>query len=1239
MENPAPEDAPEVSPPGGSNDPQGGEDEPIVELKPFEIEAFFKGEGLKGGEGDPASPADPAPPTASDAPAKEPDVPPDPDESATIEPDFPEIPGFRIEGLIGRGATGVVYRARQTAVDRAVALKVLHAELIANPRAVKRLKREARLAAKLAHPSIISAIDMGSVGGLWWYAMELVEGVPLSRRIAERRSLSERECLRLFSPLCDALQHAHEVGVVHRDIKPANILIDQRGRARLVDLGLAMSENDPSITKTGSTLGTPHYVSPEQARDPSQADIRSDLWSLGATIYHAICGHPPFHSDEPDSGGVAEILSRVLYEPIVDPREFAPSLSKGFSLVLRKCLTRDPEQRYQEPWELVADIELLRERRRVDVSANQLDSYASRRQDWVVPALLVAGLFTAVGGTWLLTARPWEEKAAPVIIEKQATMSDWPALEAVRNGFDSGALTPADALAELDTPALLDLPESAQFLRNKLVVDVRAALDERLQSFMDSIDVSIQEALDAREFHVAESISGDSFRVRLRAATGFGSLSELPRGSTRRRALEWRAEQQRDVSGARADAIRTAERGLITRYGILKNARLDSDLKMNRWRDAIEWLNPEDPEEWLRRADELGAGPGDQEADGVEGTRLASFDLSGLTPEERRRLVRVIQGQVQSAESEVRYQVNQALADVRDFVQFQAGRLREEIESSTLRGDESVVERFDDKVEAKHASENLDVNQLPVEFARIYGDELVKARDDLAYAEKRAQEVLAKRGIDQLDEQALPLLAGRDYGAAIELYRAAKQEPWRRSTFDVLDLRVHELEILSDVLARAAEGIADASGQKRELTFGQIPRLGRISARAGEVLRLGFFFLPEFGTDGRILVHLSAARGDDRVPGTSRPVKLLETEDVLQFAGLGGRAGRRGRAPEVGELEPADALARAAFLWAEGRPAMAHALIRLEDHADGDGLAADLERRARRAASDARPEGPGSQGAGSTTAPGAGNSRRPRPQDAGAPQSGRDGAFPGQSAALSSGGMDAEKRGRATAPFMEFFGTPNQAINARDVRLVWRMAVDSKIGGERLKYPVPFGPERANGWNLKRWTLTADGMELVSTLSEVRHFAQDVGPSLPLGAPLDIDRRIRLDIDMLPGNERPDGHIVAVSLRGYHALIARNRMWFGGGNLHDLYEYVRRSGRGKHEGFEVRPCPPIVDGQPFRLTIEISPGALDRLEFNGKGLDFNRFQSDPERPDSFVRVRSLRPMAVGGVEIQGDRTH
>ncbi len=305
--------------------------------------------------------------------------------------ELPAIPGYRIEGIVGRGATGVVYRARQTSVDRVVALKVLHQELVGSASALRRMQREARLTAKLAHPNIISAIDMGDVGGQLWYAMELVDGLSLAERIAER-PLSEREALRIFIPLCEALAHAHECGVVHRDIKPANILIERGGRPLLVDLGLAYDEKDPVLTKSGGTLGTPHYISPEQARDPASADVQSDLWSLGATMYHAVTGRTPFRGES-----VAEILSSVLYERVGDPREHAGELSNGFVLVLRKCLTRDKQARYRDPSELLSDLERLRERRAPRSSARGLDPLERR-------PLAGPRLWLAVAGGVLLAA-------------------------------------------------------------------------------------------------------------------------------------------------------------------------------------------------------------------------------------------------------------------------------------------------------------------------------------------------------------------------------------------------------------------------------------------------------------------------------------------------------------------------------------------------------------------------------------------------------------------------------------------------------------------------------------------------------------------------------------------------------------------------------------------------------------------------------------------------------------------
>jgi len=284
--------------------------------------------------------------------------------------ELPPVPGYRIEGIVGKGATGIVYRARQLSVDRVVALKVLHRELVGATSAAARLQREARATARLAHPNIISAIDMGEVGGMWWYAMELVDGVSLAERLREG-PLGEREALRIFIPLCEALEHAFERGVVHRDVKPANILIERGGRALLVDLGLAFADDDPQLTKGGGTLGTPHYISPEQARDPSGADVQSDLWSLGATMYHAVCGRPPFAGES-----VAEILSSVLYARVPDPAERAPSLSKGFALVLRKCLTRERRHRYQTPAELLADLERIRERRAPRVHRASLEPVA-----------------------------------------------------------------------------------------------------------------------------------------------------------------------------------------------------------------------------------------------------------------------------------------------------------------------------------------------------------------------------------------------------------------------------------------------------------------------------------------------------------------------------------------------------------------------------------------------------------------------------------------------------------------------------------------------------------------------------------------------------------------------------------------------------------------------------------------------------------------------------------------------
>src|SRR5688572_15554248 len=317
----------------------------------------------------------------------------DPLRAVRKEEPLPQIPGYEIASFVGRGSSGVVYRARQLAVDREVAIKILHPHLARESRIVRRLQREARTTARLAHPHIVSAVDMGETDGRWWYAMEFVDGPSLAQRLRAEGRIREREVLRLFIPLCEALEHLWEHGVVHRDIKPGNILIDKAGGARLADLGLAVAEDDPSITGTGGTLGTPHYISPEQAVDPRKADVKSDIWSFGATLYHAVCGRPPFHGES-----AAEVLSGVLYSRITDPEELEPALSSRLALVLRKCLTRDATRRYQNPHELLLDLERVRERRAPKIQRSRLDP-VQRRGDQARRVAL-----TATGGLLVVLA-------------------------------------------------------------------------------------------------------------------------------------------------------------------------------------------------------------------------------------------------------------------------------------------------------------------------------------------------------------------------------------------------------------------------------------------------------------------------------------------------------------------------------------------------------------------------------------------------------------------------------------------------------------------------------------------------------------------------------------------------------------------------------------------------------------------------------------------------------------------
>ena len=255
---------------------------------------------------------------------------------AELAPLFPQL---EIVELLGQGGMGAVYKARQTKLDRLVALKILPAEEGRDAAFAERFAREARALAKLNHPNIVAVHDFGEAAGLYYFIMEFVDGTNL-RQVLQARQLDPSEALQIVPQICDALQYAHEEEIVHRDIKPENILLDKRGRVKIADFGLAklLARSGSDFTLTGSrqVMGTLHYMAPEQIEKPHTVDHRADIYSLGVVFYEMLTGELP--------------MGRF---PL--PSQKRPMDARLDDMVLR-ALAKEPEQRYQRISELKMDV-------------------------------------------------------------------------------------------------------------------------------------------------------------------------------------------------------------------------------------------------------------------------------------------------------------------------------------------------------------------------------------------------------------------------------------------------------------------------------------------------------------------------------------------------------------------------------------------------------------------------------------------------------------------------------------------------------------------------------------------------------------------------------------------------------------------------------------------------------------------------------------------------------------------
>lgn len=268
-----------------------------------------------------------------------------------------KIAGFEIAAPLGKGGMGAVYRARQVALDRWVALKVLPAELSQQADFVERFRAEARAAARLDHPNIVRVLEAGEAEGRYYFAMELVEGQSCAQRLRQIGPLTERDTLGIGMCVAAALGYGwSEARLIHRDVKPDNILIRSRdGEVKLADLGLAKSVAEvsagSSLTTPGMVVGTLHYISPEQAQGQTDIDFRTDIYSLGATLFHLIAGLPPFHGDN----GVGLIVKHIT-TPFPDIRTLREDVSEGFCIVLGKMTAKNRDERYASWGEVFEDL-------------------------------------------------------------------------------------------------------------------------------------------------------------------------------------------------------------------------------------------------------------------------------------------------------------------------------------------------------------------------------------------------------------------------------------------------------------------------------------------------------------------------------------------------------------------------------------------------------------------------------------------------------------------------------------------------------------------------------------------------------------------------------------------------------------------------------------------------------------------------------------------------------------------
>jgi serine/threonine-protein kinase len=307
-----------------------------------------------------------------------------------------------LAGSQKKSRPAIVYRAWHLGLNRLVALKMLLAGPFAQPQEQARLVREARAVAALHHPNIVQVFDVGDVQGRPYFTMELVEGGSLADKI-QAAPQPARQAAALLATLADAIHAAHQSGIVHRDLKPANILFTKGGTPKVMDFGLARRlESNGGLTLSGAPLGTPSYMSPEQARGEKTVGPATDVYALGVILYEMLTGRPPFHGDS-----AAATLQQVLTEEPVSPARLNAKVPRDLTTICLKCLEKNPAKRYGSAAGLADDLRRF-ERGEPIVARplgrlGRLVRWARRRpaEATLLAAGVLVALAVAAGGGWL----------------------------------------------------------------------------------------------------------------------------------------------------------------------------------------------------------------------------------------------------------------------------------------------------------------------------------------------------------------------------------------------------------------------------------------------------------------------------------------------------------------------------------------------------------------------------------------------------------------------------------------------------------------------------------------------------------------------------------------------------------------------------------------------------------------------------------------------------------------------